>query len=243
LSNAASAANASERGKVKTTAPIRNSTSTGNVLQDFKVIRIENWTSVLNGRFTIMFADTSRLEGNFVNNKVDGIAKYIWDNNDVYIGLFNEKLRLHDPCGQWISHEGHRYMGSFKDGYFHGVGVYFDIDGSSHHGNWEKDLPCGVGVRFLPDMTKYEGTFYYVSGDFASGRIVRCDVLSSLTIDERWFEGRKKYITDISPLIEPLKSIPTPIEAETQSKVSQKRIANLESQAKVINHHTFTKNK
>lgn len=41
-----------------------------------------------------------------------------------------------------------------------GFGIYRWISGAYYEGNWENNLPHGIGKESLPDGTTYEGQFF-----------------------------------------------------------------------------------
>ncbi len=52
---------------------------------------------------------------------------------------------------------GAKYVGEFKDGEIHGVGVCFYTNGSKYSGQWEHRYPNGKGTKTYPDGNKWTG--------------------------------------------------------------------------------------
>ncbi len=72
--------------------------------------------------------------------------------------------------------DGDRYEGEFKDGLFHGWGVYYYRNGDRYEGEFVNDMKSGRGTmthrngdkyvgEFKDDMKEGRGSFLYVSGD------------------------------------------------------------------------------
>lgn len=56
-------------------------------------------------------------------------------------GVYNGEWRNGVPDGQGtLSHGKSTYVGGFKDGRFHGYGVYTKSDGTVQEGNWEDGI-------------------------------------------------------------------------------------------------------
>ena len=93
-------------------------------------------SSVIKEGFGIItWEDKTQIYSIFVNNKIDGISKYI------------------DPINK-ITFEGE---------YFHnkprGFGIYTSINGTKFQGNWKNNILNGIGIEINKDGTFYQGEF------------------------------------------------------------------------------------
>lgn len=59
--------------------------------------------------------------------------------------------------GTYVFPSGAKYVGSFKNGECHGIGVCYYTDGSKYSGDWRERYPEGNGVRTYADGTKRTG--------------------------------------------------------------------------------------
>ncbi|OGV64870.1 MAG: hypothetical protein A2498_14205 [Lentisphaerae bacterium RIFOXYC12_FULL_60_16] len=62
---------------------------------------------------------------------------------------------------------GDRYRGTFKNGLFHGWGVYTHANGDRYEGAFENDMKCGVGTMVYATGDRYSGDF---KADMREGR-------------------------------------------------------------------------
>ncbi len=56
-----------------------------------------------------------------------------------------------------IYYDGDVYEGEWKDGKWHGTGVYTHLSGERYEGEWFENEPHGFGVKTWPDGESYEG--------------------------------------------------------------------------------------
>ena len=61
--------------------------------------------------------------------------------------------------GTYILADGSIYVGEFKMGEIHGVGVCYYRDGSRYQGEWSHRLPHGKGTRYFPNGQKRTGNW------------------------------------------------------------------------------------
>jgi hypothetical protein len=62
--------------------------------------------------------------------------------------------------GRNPAQEGERYVGSMKDGKFHGKGTYSWSDGRKYEGDWVEDKRTGKGIYIAKNNAfRYEGDF------------------------------------------------------------------------------------
>jgi len=101
--------------------------------------------------------------GNFQNDYLIGIIKYIYKNGNCYIGesknqLQNGKgiLKDKDKDGRIL------YKGFFEEGKIQGFGMYYYYEkGNYYVGEWKNGLKHGFGIIYYDEnkKTKYIGTF------------------------------------------------------------------------------------
>lgn len=98
-------------------------------------------------------------EGNWKNDKPEGLGLYIWKTAGRYLGEFSKGL----PCGQGerVYSSGNYYKGAFVNGKKHGHGVMSFKNGDVYEGMWEED-----------DMNG-QGKYSWATGDTFIGKFVK----------------------------------------------------------------------
>ncbi len=61
--------------------------------------------------------------------------------------------------GTYVYPSGAKYVGDFKDGEIHGVGICYYTNGSRYTGQWKHRYPEGKGTKTYPDGTKFVGSW------------------------------------------------------------------------------------
>ncbi|HKK79258.1 MAG TPA: hypothetical protein VJ933_06495, partial [Phaeodactylibacter sp.] len=61
--------------------------------------------------------------------------------------------------GTLVRADGIKYVGQFKNGKFHGIGICYWPDGGRYQGEWEEGYPHGQGSRLLGDGIQQIGRF------------------------------------------------------------------------------------
>ena len=85
-----------------------------------------------------------------------------------------------DCQGTTVSPRGDRYIGDFKDGKFHGQGVFIGADGRKYIGEYKKHKKHGQGTYVYANGDKYtgewakakyhgQGTYIYANGKIEKG--------------------------------------------------------------------------
>ena len=78
-----------------------------------------------------------------------------------YIGLINKKTGNLDGKGIYIWNKGIKYIGCWKDGNMHGIGILLDKnDRVIFKGNYYYNKKYGKGVFYLSQNDYYEGEFF-----------------------------------------------------------------------------------
>ena len=109
--------------------------------------------------------------GDFINNKIEGIGKFIWEDGNYYIGEWKNNMK-HGKGAIYYKNGTIKYEGDFINGKFEGNGIYIFEDGGFYIGQYKDDLKHGNGKLFYRD-----GNLKY-DGEFSNGK----------------FEGKGKYI-------------------------------------------------
>lgn len=83
--------------------------------------------------------------------------------------------------GTFIFPGDNRYVGEFKDGQVHGVGVCYYADGRQYSGQWKYRFPDGHGVMSTQEGKVFQGTWEkgLLAGDRQQGDPVFLDYLSA----------------------------------------------------------------
>ena len=87
-------------------------------------------------------------EGWFVNGKLNGHARYINEQGDLYVGWWTDDRYHGKGFFTWgDAHEeaGHKYIGQFENGIRNGYGVYKWPDGRKL-GKWKENRKRSDGV-------------------------------------------------------------------------------------------------
>ncbi len=154
-----------------------------------------NWAdSKRNGQGTNIFASGQKYSGEWKDDHRHGygIASYsdgstkagMWD-TDNYLGEEQKSEGcISGNCdtgfGTYITTGGDKYVGTFKDGYYHGEGTYAFADGGTYSGAFNLGSYEGFGTFTFADGRKYVGEFkangyngigtmYYLDGTTKSG--------------------------------------------------------------------------
>lgn len=101
------------------------------------------------------YEDGKVYEGEFADERRDGIGKATWKNGDYYEGEWRNDM--HNGYGRNVFANGSSYCGSFKENMKHGLGEYKWEDGSSYVGEWQANKMQGVGEYVWPDGRRYLG--------------------------------------------------------------------------------------
>ena len=85
--------------------------------------------------------------------------------------------------GTFVYPSGAKYVGEFKDGEIHGIGVCYYTDGSKYSGQWEHRYPQGTGTKTFPDGSKRTGLWEKGQLLDEQGNIVELDANGKLIDD------------------------------------------------------------
>ena len=110
-------------------------------------------------RPAVYFENGSKYTGewNTANNQRDGKGVQFWADGSKYEGFWkNDKA---NGRGRLIHSDGDVYEGEWKDDKSHGYGVYLHSDGAQYQGDWVEDKQEGFGVEEWPDKARYQGTY------------------------------------------------------------------------------------
>lgn len=98
-------------------------------------------------------------------NCVDGLGSYLWDNNDLFIGYFNNAVR---NFGVYSFANGDVYMGYFNaQGQMDGFGVFNYANGDAYGGEFSKGNFHGQG-RY-----EYKDKRPPLTGQFENGNLIK----------------------------------------------------------------------
>ena len=136
-------------------------------------------TIIKEGFGIITWEDKTQLYSIFVNNKINGISKYIdpinkitfegeYSNNKprgfgIYTNVFGTKLEgnwknnILNGIGMEINKDGTFYQGEFKNNKKHGIGLYRWNDGTIYHGEWENNDMTGFSIITYKNDNIYIG--------------------------------------------------------------------------------------
>ncbi|CBZ50132.1 putative MORN repeat-containing protein [Neospora caninum Liverpool] len=133
------------------------------------LIRVDGpWKDdVPHGRVSrVVYPDDSIFGGDFVHGKREGHGTLIRNNTVVYDGLWRDDVP--DGRGTFVNEEG-TYEGEIRKGKRHGKGRFTFLNETTdagefcfYEGDWDNDLPHGVGK--LKGPSGKEGAFLFVRG-------------------------------------------------------------------------------
>ena len=91
------------------------------------------------------------------NGKKEGKGKFEWNDGSIYEGEFhNDKI---EGMGDLTIPDKGTYHGLFKDGKKNGEGIYNFSNGDMYNGNWVDDKMSGKGTYIFANQEYYEGYF------------------------------------------------------------------------------------
>ena len=97
----------------------------------------------LNGKGKMTWTNGYEYEGDFDKNKLSGNGILKGSKGDIYEGEFLNNL--FNGKGKYQYHNGNSFEGQFLYGVKKGKGIYKCLNSFEYDGDWDNDLPCGVG--------------------------------------------------------------------------------------------------
>ena len=144
------------------------------IFTNFAKMNFDNINELPKGKVILNYNNGNILYiGDFINNKIEGIGKFIWEDGNYYIGEWKNNMK-HGRGTIYYKNGTIKYEGDFINGKFEGNGIYIFEDGGFYIGQYKNDLKHGSGKLFYED-----GNLKY-DGEFSNGK----------------FEGKGKYIYD-----------------------------------------------
>jgi hypothetical protein len=157
--------------------------------------------------------------GRFVGKSQDGISvsgdverheivfgEFAFPNGQTYIGSVKDGL-FHGQGTRTLAN-GNKYVGEFRDGKPHGQGMVAFADGRKHiFAEWKDGLPGGEGIRYRSDGTVED------SGRFEAGKLV-----AAYPIDTNRFPFKRPAQVAATPTVDPGKSERDRLEAEVEAE-------------------------
>ncbi|KAL4493618.1 hypothetical protein ABPG72_004111 [Tetrahymena utriculariae] len=137
----------------------------------------------LHGKGRIIFQNGDTYIGDFHLDKKQGRGIYIWtQKGNYYEGEFWNSKR--HGQGLFISSDGSQYEGNFKDGVQSGYGTLKKKNGEiEYEGQWSNGCFEGKGIQYLENGDKYNGEF---SQDMFNGRGVYTKKIDNTEIHGIW---------------------------------------------------------
>ena len=113
-------------------------------------------TIIKEGFGIITWEDKSQLYSNFLNNKANGISKYIDNDNQIsFIGEYvNNKPR---GFGIYKNPKGTIFQGYWKNNVLNGIGLEIWKDSTFYQGEFKNNKKNGIGIYRWSDGTIYHG--------------------------------------------------------------------------------------
>jgi len=108
-----------------------------------------------NGVGRIWWSNGDRYLGEWKNDSKDGFGFMMWENGDKYEGTWKNDLRDGDKA-KYIYANGGIYDGNYLNDERHGTGAYIWPDGDQFHGAWKSGGRTGKGVLVLKDGSRVD---------------------------------------------------------------------------------------
>jgi len=128
------------------------------------------------------------------DGRMHGEGRVVASNGDEYVGTFKEG-KFHGHGTYTFKHGGGKYVGEFNDGVYHGSGVEIYPDGSRYVGSFSHSRRCGDG------RMEYANGDVYI-GSWSNGKKHgpgRMQYKDATTFEGHFKQGRRHgvgYITD-----------------------------------------------
>ena len=88
--------------------------------------------------------------GEWVDNKIEGMGVYFWDNNMIYIGEYKNEKKW--GFGIFIWPNGYKYEGEWINGKQHGLGIFY-ADGKTQFSEWRLGVKVSkIGIEDPNEM-------------------------------------------------------------------------------------------
>ena len=109
----------------------------------------------INGKGKESLNNIFNYEGNFMNGKRNGEGIYKWEDGSIYNGNFiNGEI---NGKGNFKWNDGRNYIGDFKNGIIEGKGEFIWPNGKKYIGEYKFNKKNGVGKYFWNDNIYYDG--------------------------------------------------------------------------------------
>jgi len=110
-----------------------------------------------NGVGYYTWKDNVTYQGEFKDGMLHGNGKMVWTNGDTYEGSWQCDLK--DGFGCFIWANGDKYVGGYQNNKKHGYGTitWGSHPGESYHGSWKEDKKDGMGTYDWPNGGSYIG--------------------------------------------------------------------------------------
>jgi len=112
------------------------------------------------GQGTVIYRSGYMFEGHFEHGLESGWC-VLCDPMDVTVFEGEMTEGQITGYGTFKFESGAMYAGQWRDGLFHGLGGYFQPDGSKFEGNWDMGQLSGNGVAVYADGSMYTGSWYF----------------------------------------------------------------------------------
>lgn len=115
----------------------------------------------IDGQGSLKLANGNHYNGEFVDNKKEGMGAYKWVSGefsgDSFEGIYNNNLRVGPGTYTWA--DGSQHTGSWADGLREGEATTTWTNGQRYKGTYKNDKRTGQGVKEWANGVRYEGAF------------------------------------------------------------------------------------
>jgi hypothetical protein len=105
------------------------------------------------------FENGNIYQGEFMLGRAHGRGVYVWENGETYDGEWYKGMR--QGKGIWKGSNGESYEGEWRRGKAHGYGIHVWSNGDKYDGEWYRSLKHGRGKDTFHTGDSYEGEYRY----------------------------------------------------------------------------------
>ena len=107
-----------------------------------------------NGFIELSYSDRDLFIGEYKDGKAEGYGQRKYPTGDTFEGEYRDDEKL---FGIYISLNGNKYEGEWKNNECEGYGIRYYINGDNYKGEWKNGNAEGYGIKYFNNGDKYKG--------------------------------------------------------------------------------------